>query len=56
LGRELKSKNARELTPVTPEKVLELIPRIHNLSECRPANPADDTLKEFMGSDWLLTT
>jgi hypothetical protein len=50
-GREVKCRNARDLKPLCPENIRELIGHIRNLKDCRPPNPRDDTLKEFLGAD-----
>jgi hypothetical protein len=41
----------RQLIFVTYDNVQELAPKIVNLNESRPKNPADDRLADFLGND-----
>jgi hypothetical protein len=43
--------NMRQLTFVTYDNVQELAPKIVNLNESRPKNPADDRLADFLGKE-----
>jgi hypothetical protein len=53
-GREVKCRNARDLKPLCPENIRELIGDIRNLKDCRPPNQLDGILREFLGADAAL--